>query len=107
MARINTRPDIIYVKDMSEEDKDNFEYILKCFRTTNNGDAVKKLFREFREQQKTIQEKSSTIYSLEIALEKAEEERMAFLKNKDKLISAFTKIEDTLKTTKKDLQKIK
>ena len=47
MARINPRPDIIYVKDLTEQDKDYFEKILNKFRTTNNGEAVKKLFSEY------------------------------------------------------------
>lgn len=106
MARINTRPDIIYVKDMSEVDKDNFEMILNKFKMTNNGKAIKRLFSEYLKIEKTISDKNSEIMILNKQLIDAEKEKKKFFENKNKLISALSDVGKTLTEAKKDISKL-
>ena len=107
MARINTRPDIIYIKDMSEQDKDFFEKILKDFETTNNGEAVKKLFREYHLLCERLEEKTAKVSSLKKELALAEKEKLNFLNNTEKLIKSFSSVEENLKSAKMELKKLK
>lgn len=106
MARVNTRPDIIYVKDLTEQDKDNFEKILTKFRTTNNGEAVKKLFSEFLKNEELRAEQSKEILKLQTDLQNAEKDKKKFLNNTDKLINSISSVEDNLKIAKKELEKL-
>ncbi|MCT2410054.1 hypothetical protein NZD88_21060 [Chryseobacterium antibioticum] len=106
MARINTRPDIIYVKDMSEVDKDNFEMILNKFKMTNNGKAIKRLFSEYLKIEKTISDKNSEIMILNKQLIDAEKEKKKFFENKNKLINALSDVGKTLIEAKKDISKL-
>lgn len=107
MARTNPRPDIIYVKDLSEEDKDNFEKILSKFRTTNNGEAVKTLFSEFLKNEEIRKEQIQEILNLQAKLQDAEKEKKKFLYDTDKLISSISTVEESLKSAKKELTKLK
>lgn len=107
MARINLRPDIIYVKDLTEIDKDNFEKIMKKLRLTNNGEAVKKLFSEYLDNESTRIEQSKEIIRLNNELEKAQKERNNFINNAEKLIESLSTVEDNVKTAKKELSKLK
>lgn len=107
MARVNFRPDIIYIKDMSEQDKDNFETIINSFNMTNNGDAIKKLMRVFLDNEDLRKEQANEIARLNSELNKATKEKTAFINNADKLIKAISTVEDNLKTAKKDLSKLK
>lgn len=107
MARINTRPDIIYVKDLTEQEKDYFEKILHKFRTTNNGEAVKKLFYEYTKCEELILEQAKEILKLENDLKNAEKEKKKFLSDTDKLIMSISTVEDSLKSAKKELSKLK
>ncbi|HFK5512752.1 TPA: hypothetical protein ACGZ9U_003698 [Elizabethkingia anophelis] len=107
MARINKRPDIIYVKDMSEEDKNSFEKILKAFNTTNNGNALKRLIKEYLILLDESKEKDSEIKNLNKKLQNAMEDKVNFIKNKENLIKAFSVIEEEISSTKKDLTKLK
>lgn len=107
MARTNPRPDIIYVKDLSEEDKDNFEKILSKFRTTNNGEAVKTLFSEFLKNEEIRKEQTQEFLKLQANLQDAEKEKKKFLSDTDKLISSISTVEESLKKAKNDLTKLK
>jgi hypothetical protein len=75
MARINPRPDIIYVKELTKEDKDNFEKILNKFKMTNNGEAVKKLFSEFLKNEVIRSEQFQEIKDLQNQLQEAKKEK--------------------------------
>ncbi|MDR4895117.1 MULTISPECIES: hypothetical protein [unclassified Chryseobacterium] len=46
MARTNYRPDVIYVKGLTEKDKENFEKILHHLNITNNGEAVLRILAQ-------------------------------------------------------------
>lgn len=46
MARTNYRPDVIYVKGLTEKDKENFEKILYHLNITNNGEAVLRILAQ-------------------------------------------------------------
>lgn len=107
MARVNTRPDIIYVKDLTEQDKDNFEKILTKFRTTNNGEAVKKLFFEFLKNEELKAEQSIEIQKLQSDLQEAEKDKKKFLNDTDKLIKSISNVEESLQNAKKQLTKLK
>ncbi|REC40929.1 hypothetical protein [Chryseobacterium sp. 5_R23647] len=107
MARVNTRPDIIYVKDLTEQDKDCFEKILNKFRTTNNGEAVKKLFSEFLKNEELRIEQSKEILKLQSDLQNAEKEKKKFLSDTDKLINSISTVEESLKKAKIELTKLK
>ncbi|WP_139423884.1 hypothetical protein [Chryseobacterium mulctrae] len=107
MARVNTRPDIIYVKDLTEQDKDNFEKILNKFRTTNNGEAVKKLFFEFLKNEELRIEQSKEILKLQSDLQNAQKEKTKFLSDTDKLINSISTVEESLKKAKIELTKLK
>lgn len=107
MARTNPRPDIIYVKDLTEEDKDNFEKILSKFRTTNNGEAVKTLFSEFLKNEEIRKEQKQEILKLQANLQDAEKEKKKFLSDTDKLINSISTVEESLKSAKKELTKLK
>ena len=107
MARINPRPDIIYVKDLTDQDKDNFEKIQKKFRTTNNGEAIKKALTEYLKNEDLIVEKSKEILKLQADLQNAEKEKKKFLSDTDKLIKSISTVEDSLKSAKNELIKLK
>lgn len=107
MARTNPRPDIIYVKDLTEQDKDNFEKILSKFRTTNNGEAVKTLFSEFLKNEEIRKEQLQEILKLQANLQNAEKEKKKFLGDTDKLIMSISTVEENLKSAKKELSKLK
>lgn len=107
MARINPRPDIIYVKDLTDQDKDNFEKILNKFRTTNNGEAVKKLFSEYLKNEEIQLEQSREIIKLQNELQEAKKEKIKFLNNTEKLINSISNVEENLKSAKKELTKLK
>ncbi len=107
MARVNTRPDIIYVKDLTEQDKDNFEKILTKFRTTNNGEAVKKLFYEFLKNEELRAEQSKEILKLQTDLQNAEKDKKKFLSNTEKLINSLSTVEESLQNAKTELIKLK
>lgn len=107
MARINTRPDVIYVKDLTEQDKDNFNLILNKFRTTNNGNAVKKLFSEYLKNEELIIDQSKEILRLQNDLQNAEKEKMKFLNDTENLIKSISTVEENLKSAKKELIKLK
>lgn len=107
MARINPRPDIIYVKDLTEQDKDNFEKIQKKFRTTNNGKAMKKALAEYLKNEDLIIEQTKEILKLQADLQNAEKEKKKFLSDTDKLIESISTVEDSLKSAKKELLKLK
>lgn len=107
MARINPRPDIIYVKDLTEQDKDYFEKILQKFRTTNNGEAVKKLFSEYLKNEEFRLDQEKEILRLENDLKNAEKEKKKFLSDTDKLIMSISIVEESLKSAKKELSKLK
>lgn len=106
MARINLRPDIIYVKDLTESDKDNFEKIMTKLKLTNNGEAVKRIFSEYLNNESTRIEQSHEIIRLSHELEKAQEERVNFISNAETLIESLSKVEDNLKKAKKELIKL-
>lgn len=106
MARINLRPDIIYVKDLTEIDKDNFEKIMTKLRLTNNGEAVKKIFSEYLNNESIRIEQSNEIIRLNNELEKAQKERNNFINNAEKLIESLSTVEDNVKTAKKELSKL-
>lgn len=107
MARINPRPDIIYVKDLTEQDKDNFEKILNIFRTTNNGEVVKTLFKEYLKNEELRLQQSREILKLQSDLQNAEKEKKKFLSDTDKLIKSISTVEESLKSAKKELTKLK
>lgn len=107
MARVNLRPDIIYVKDLTEQDKDNFEKILNHFRMTNNGETVKKLFSEYLKNEELRIQQSKEILKLQNDLQNAEKEKKKFLSDTDKLIKSISTVEDSLKSAKKELIKLK
>lgn len=107
MARVNARPDIIYVKDLSERDKDNFEAILKKFRTTNNGEAVKMLLQRFLIAEKEGEESAKRISQLERELVDTRKDVNAFINNKESLISSLSSVEATLKKAKAEISKLK
>ena len=107
MARVNTTADIIYVKDLTEQDKDNFEKILNKFRTTNNGEAVKKLFFEFLKNEELRIEQSKEILKLQSDLQNAQKEKTKFLSDTDKLINSISTVEESLKKAKIELTKLK
>lgn len=107
MARINRRPDIIYVKDLTEQDKDYFEKILNKFRTTNNGGAVKKLFSEYLKNEELRLEQSREILKLQNDLQNAQKEKKKFLSDTENLISSISSVEESLKSAKKELTKLK
>lgn len=107
MARINPRPDIIYVKDLTEQDKDYFEKILNKFRTTNNGEAVKKLFSEYLKNEELRLEQAREILKLQNDLQNAQKEKKKFLSDTDNLISSISSVEESLKSAKKELTKLK
>lgn len=102
MARVNLRPDIIYVKDLTEQDKDNFEKILNKFRTTNNGEAVKKLFSEYLKNEELRLEQSHEILKLQTDLKNAEKEKKKFLNDTENLINSISTVEESLKSAKKN-----
>jgi tRNA A37 threonylcarbamoyladenosine dehydratase len=106
MARINLRPEIIYVKDLSETDKDNFEKIMNKLRLTNNGEAVKRIFSEYLKSESDRLEKSNEIIRLNKELEDARKERQQFINNAGKLIESISTVEDNLKLAKKELTKL-
>ena len=106
MARINLRPDIIYVKDLTEIDKDNFEKIMTKLRLTNNGEAVKKLFSEYLKNETIRYEQSKEILRLNKELEEAQKERKKFIENAEKLIESLSTVEDNVRTAKKELAKL-
>lgn len=106
MARINLRPEIIYVKDLSETDKDNFEKIMNKLRLTNNGEAVKKIFSEYLKSESDRLEKSNELIRLNKELEEARKERKQFINNAGKLIESISTVEDNLKLAKKELTKL-
>lgn len=106
MARINLRPDIIYVKDLTESDKDNFEKIMTKLRLTNNGEAVKKIFSDYLNNESIRIEQSNEIIRLNHELGKAQEERDNFISNAETLIESLSKVEDNLKKAKKELTKL-
>lgn len=106
MARINLRPEIIYVKDLTESDKDNFEKIMNKLRLTNNGEAVKKIFSEYLKSESDRLEKSNEIIRLNKELEDARKERQQFINNAGKLIESISTVEDNLKLAKKELTKL-
>ncbi|WP_419870992.1 hypothetical protein [Chryseobacterium sp. CT-SW4] len=106
MARINLRPEIIYVKDLTETDKDNFEKIMNKLRLTNNGEAVKKIFSEYLKSESDRLEKSNEIIRLNKELEDARKERQQFINNAGKLIESISTVEDNLKLAKKELTKL-
>jgi hypothetical protein len=107
MARINPRPDIIYVKDLTEQDKDYFEKILNKFRTTNNGEAVKKLFSEYLKNEELRLEQAREILKLQNDLQNAQKEKKKFLSDTENLISSISSVEESLKSAKKELTKLK
>ena len=107
MARINLRPDIIYVKDLTEQDKDYFEKILNKFRTTNNGEAVKKLFCEYLKNEELRLEQAREILKLQNDLQNAQKEKKKFLSDTENLISSISSVEESLKSAKKELTKLK
>ncbi|MCY1659299.1 hypothetical protein [Chryseobacterium sp. SL1] len=107
MARINPRPDIIYVKELTKEDKDNFEKILNKFKMTNNGEAVKKLFSEFLKNEVIRSEQFQEIKKLQNQLQEAKKEKEKFLNDTDNLITSISSVEEKLKAAKKELTKIK
>ena len=107
MARVNLRPDIIYVKDLTEQDKDNFEKILNKFRTTNNGEAVKKLFSEYLKNEELRLEQSQEILKLQTDFKNAEKEKKKFLNDTENLINSISTVEESLKSAKKELIKLK
>lgn len=47
MAIINDSPQTIYVRDISEQQVENFAVIKKQFSLTSNNEVVKRLFSEF------------------------------------------------------------
>lgn len=107
MARINPRPDIIYVKDLTEQDKDHFEKILNKFRTTNNGEAVKKLFSEYLKNEELRLEQSEEIVKLKSDLQNAQKEKKKFMNDTENLINSISSVEESLKSAKKELVKLK
>lgn len=107
MARINKRPDIIYVKELTEEDKDNFEKILNKFRTTNNGEAIKKVVSEFLKNEELLNKQSKEILKLQSDLQYAQKEKTKFLSDTDKLINSISTVEESLKKAKIELTKLK
>jgi len=107
MARINPRPDIIYVKDLTEQDKDHFEKILNKFRTTNNGEAVKKLFSEYLKNEELRLEQSEEIVKLKSDLQNAQKEKKKFMNDTENLINSISSVEESLKSAKKELIKLK
>lgn len=107
MARINPRPDIIYVKDLREQDKDHFEKILNKFRTTNNGEAVKKLFSEYLRNEELRLEQSEEIVKLKSDLKNAQKEKKKFINDTENLINSISSVEESLKSAKKELIKLK
>lgn len=107
MARVNTRPDIIYVKDLTEQDKDHFEKILNKFRTTNNGEAVKKLFSEYLRNEELRLEQSEEIVKLKSDLKNAQKEKKKFINDTENLINSISSVEESLKSAKKELIKLK
>lgn len=107
MARINPRPDIIYVKDLTEQNKDDFEKILNKFRTTNNGEAVKKLFSEYLKNEELRLEQSEEIVKLKSDLQNAQKEKKKFMNDTENLINSISSVEESLKSAKKELIKLK
>lgn len=107
MARINPRLDIIYVKDLREQDKDHFEKILNKFRTTNNGEAVKKLFSEYLKNEELRLEQSEEIVKLKSDLQNAQKEKKKFMNDTENLINSISSVEESLKSAKKELIKLK
>ena len=106
MPRINLRPDIIYVKDLSENEKDRFENFMKIFKLSNNSDGIKQLITEFFIIKDKLDMKEKEVKDLKKLLENALYQKENFNKNISNLIDAISSVESTITLTKKDLKKL-
>lgn len=56
MPTINDTPTVIYVRDMTEQETQDFMKIKKKFNLNSNNEVVKTLFKKFLELDKELQE---------------------------------------------------
>lgn len=107
MAKINERPDIIYVRDMTETDKDNFQKIYSKLHISNNSGAVKKLFSEYLRIEKVKTDQANEIIRLNKELENSNKALKKFQDNKENVLKGLAGVEAILKEAKQEIIKIK
>ena len=107
MAKINERPDIIYVRDMTETDKDNFEKIFNKLHISNNSGVVKKLFSEYLKIEKIKEDQAKEILRLNKELENSNKALKKFQDNKENVLKGLAGVEAIIKEAKQEIIKIK
>lgn len=106
MARTNSRPDTIYVKSLTEEDKDRFEKLLEHFDTTNNGYAVLKVIDKYFPLLDKTKEQEAEIKRLEGTIRKKDEKIQKMAEQKAGMLKQISVIEESLKSTAKFIKEL-
>lgn len=100
MARYNSRPDIIYVKPLNENDKDVFERLLTHFRMTNNSNAMLKLLHDYFPLLEKLQDLQTEVKRLESLNAQKDRKLNSMAEQKESMLKQITVIEKSLNESK-------
>jgi len=107
MARSNPRPDIVYVRDLSESDKDIFENLLKTLpNNTSNSEALLITLRKYLPLQKEKTELQEEIKKLNATIVLKEKKLNLMSEQKSKMFEQIGIIEKTLNESKEFIKEL-
>lgn len=107
MARSNPRPDIVYVRDLSESDKDIFENLLKTLpNNTSNSEALLITLRKYLPLQKEKTELQEEIKKLNATIVLKEKKLNLMSEQKSKMLEQIGIIEKTLNESKEFIKEL-
>ncbi|MEO8254842.1 MAG: hypothetical protein ABI554_10705 [Flavobacterium sp.] len=107
MARSNPRPDIVYVRDLSESDKDIFENLLKTLpNNTSNSEALLITLRKYLPLQKEKTELQEEIKKLNATIGVKEKKLNLMSEQKSKMLEQIGIIEKTLNESKEFIKEL-
>lgn len=106
MARTNSRPDTIYVKSLTEEDKDRFKMLLKHLKTTNNGYAVLKVIKNYFPLMEKNKELVDQLRKIEGVIRKKDEKLNKMAEQKTAMLEQIRVIEKSLKSTSEFIKEL-
>lgn len=107
MARSNPRPDIVYVRDLSESDKDIFENLLKTLpNNTSNSEALLITLRKYLPLQKEKTELQEEIKKLNATIVLKEKKLNLMSEQKSKMLEQIGIIQTTLNESKEFIKEL-
>jgi septal ring factor EnvC (AmiA/AmiB activator) len=106
MARTNSRPDTIYVKSLTKEDKDRFEMLLKHLKTTNNGYAVLKVIENYFPLMEKNKKLEDQLRKMEGIIRKKDEKLNKMTEQKTAMLEQIGVIEKSLKSTSEFIKEL-